>query len=109
MLAAALERFGFLVEVAFDGPTGLATAESFMPEIGVLDIGLPGMDGYELARRLRSEPAHAKMRLVAVTGYGQAKDVEEARCAGFDVHLVKPVDLRGLESVLRSSGGMQPP
>jgi PAS domain S-box-containing protein len=81
---------GFEVAVAHDAPEALRLAGRFDPEVAVLDIGLPVMDGYELARRLRL--ANPELRLVAVTGYGQAEDRERSRAVGFHEHLVKPVD-----------------
>ncbi len=100
-LGHALGRLGYEVEVAYDGPSALERAAAFGPDIALLDIGLPVMDGYELAERLRehrSEPG--AFRLVAVTGYGQEKDRARAAAAGFDRHLVKPVDLLNLRRVL---------
>jgi signal transduction histidine kinase/CheY-like chemotaxis protein len=101
MLRIALEQLGHLVEIAFDGPSALARVQEFRPSTVLLDIGLPVMDGYEVARRLRAgeTPAHP-MRLLAVTGYGQAEDRRHAREAGFDHHLVKPIDLEELERIL---------
>jgi signal transduction histidine kinase/ActR/RegA family two-component response regulator len=98
LLAEALGVAGHDVRVAFDGPGALHLAAAFRPDLGLLDIGLPVMDGYELARRLRE--AHPDVGLVAVTGYGQREDVERARRAGFDGHLVKPVELGRLFDVL---------
>ena len=77
--------------VASDGPGALAMARSCEPEVALVDIGLPGIDGYEVARRLLAERQH--LRLIAVTGYGQEADRVRARHAGFDTHLVKPVDV----------------
>jgi CheY-like chemotaxis protein len=91
VLAEALSAFGYVVEVAYDGPTALAVVERFAPEAALLDIGLPVMDGYELAARLRARGG--ALHLVAITGYGQESDAARARAAGFDQHLVKPVDL----------------
>jgi CheY-like chemotaxis protein len=88
MLSQALEHFGCETRTASDGPAALAMAESFHPHLALLDIGLPVMDGYELARHLRSRSDTARMRLVAVTGYGQKADIELAMRAGFDEHLV---------------------
>ncbi len=99
------------VRVAYDGPTALEEARAFRPEVVLLDIGLPGMDGCEVARRLRREPVTADVLLVAVTGWGQESDREMSRAAGFDRHLVKPVpleELRGLlaDAVLVGSPGV---
>ena len=102
-LKIALEEIGFTVEVAYDGPGALALATSFSPDIALLDIGLPVMDGYELARRVRALLGDA-VRLIAVTGYGQDADLERSSLAGFEAHLVKPVDLERLGSVVQAFG-----
>jgi PAS domain S-box-containing protein len=100
-LALLLELKGHEVRVALDGPAALATAHAFQPEVVLLDIGLPGMDGYEVARRLRAERAgEGGLLLVALTGYGQDEDRRRSREAGFDHHLVKPVDFDELTRVL---------
>ena len=99
-LAEALVDLGHAVEVAYDGPQALAKLETFSPDIALLDIGLPLMDGYELARRIRNEPRLSGIRLVSITGYGQHSDKVRAQEAGFDVHLVKPVDLVVIERVI---------
>jgi CheY-like chemotaxis protein len=91
------------VRVAHDGPEALAAAGEFRPEIVLLDIGLPGMDGYEVARRLRSRPKAEGLLLVALTGWGQESDRDRAREAGFDRHLVKPVDPETLRDLLSLS------
>ena len=83
---------GHDVVTARDGPQALETLRTFKPEIAVLDIGLPVMDGYELAGRIREATGPGGPVLVAVTGYGQAEDVERSRAAGFAHHFVKPVD-----------------
>jgi PAS domain S-box-containing protein len=99
-LGELLSALGHEVLVRFDGKSVLADAAAFAPDVLVLDIGLPDMDGYELARRLRSEPATAQARYLALTGYGQAHDRTLARAAGFDHHFVKPVDIAVLQAVL---------
>jgi signal transduction histidine kinase len=91
-LSWLLAEQGYTVEVAHDGPGGLKTAQSFKPEILLLDIGLPGMDGYELARRLRSDGFTSTL-MIAISGYAHEADIERARAAGFDRHLAKPVDI----------------
>jgi signal transduction histidine kinase len=92
-LAELLQALGSRVEVAHDGATALEIAKRFLPEICLVDIGLPEMDGYELARRLRQSNHLAKgARLIAVTGYGQDSDKRQSMEAGFDAHLVKPLD-----------------
>jgi CheY-like chemotaxis protein len=93
LFAEALRAEGHDVRTAYDGPGGLLAAEGFDPEVAFVDIGLPVMDGYELARRLREAKAGGRLFLVAITGYGQDSDRARSRAAGFDLHLVKPVDL----------------
>jgi signal transduction histidine kinase len=99
-LAEALVDLGHDVEVAHDGPQALTKLQTFSPDIALLDIGLPLMDGYELARRIRGEPGLSGIRLVSITGYGQHSDRVRAAEAGFDVHLVKPVDLGDIARVV---------
>jgi PAS domain S-box-containing protein len=94
-LSAMLGLIGHEVEVAFDGPSALEKARVYAPEVVLCDLGLPGMSGYEVARRLR-ELRPDGMRLVAVSGYAAPEDVEESRRAGFDAHLAKPPDLSAL-------------
>jgi CheY-like chemotaxis protein len=98
LLAEVLRASGHQAEVAPDGPAALQLAGTFHPEVALLDIGLPVMDGYELARRLRSQIG--AVRLIAVTGYGQPTDRDRALHAGFDAHLVKPVHLGALHAAL---------
>jgi signal transduction histidine kinase/CheY-like chemotaxis protein len=100
MLAALLEVQGHAVSVEYDGRGALARARTEHPDVLLLDIGLPDMDGYELARRLRAQPENADATLVALSGYGQSQDREEARHAGFDHYLVKPADLNEVNEVL---------
>jgi CheY-like chemotaxis protein len=87
-----LEVRGHRVEAAADGPAALDAALTSRPEVVLVDIGIPGLDGYEVARRLRASDAGKHMMLVAVTGYGQARDRQRALESGFDAHLVKPID-----------------
>jgi CheY-like chemotaxis protein len=101
MLAQMLEHLGHVVRVVHDGPAALALPDDFIPDLALLDIGLPVMDGYELARRLRERPALKNLTLVAVTGYGQESDRKLSREAGFDAHLVKPVDPGRLEAIVK--------
>lgn len=101
-LAKLLTRAGHQVSLAYDGAAALAQAEQQLSEAIVLDIGLPGMDGYEVARLLRQEDWGRQALLIAVTGYGQEDDRQRAMEAGFDHHLVKPVDLIKLKSLLRA-------
>jgi signal transduction histidine kinase/DNA-binding response OmpR family regulator len=97
-----LQMEGHEVVICHDGPAALEAAETFRPEIVLLDIGLPGMDGYKVARRLRERPAGQNILLVALTGYGQEEDRRRSREAGFDHHLVKPVDHKVLKSLFVS-------
>jgi PAS domain S-box-containing protein len=99
-LAELLGLFGHQTETAHDGLEALAAAARFRPEVILLDLGMPKLDGYETARRIRSEPWGREVLLVAVTGWGQDSDRERSQQAGFDLHLVKPVDLAKLESLL---------
>lgn len=102
-LALFLRLVGNTVEVAYDGPTALVAARVLRPDLILLDIGLPGMDGYEVARCLRQEPGLERALLVAQTGWGQAEDRRRSSDAGFDHHLVKPVDLTQLQQLLRTA------
>ena len=99
-LRMLLEMAGHQVEACEDGPAGLATVGAFRPHVALIDLGLPGMDGYAVARELRSRPETKAIRLVAVTGYGQAEDRRRALAAGFDQHVTKPVDASMLDEVL---------
>ncbi len=101
LLAFTLEASGYATRVAHDGVDALCIADEFRPHIAVLDIGLPVMDGYELAKRLKSNPSLGRLSLIALTGYGQQEDVRRALSAGFDEHLVKPVDLERLHATVR--------
>jgi len=100
-LALALDILGYDMRTAYDGAAGIALAESFQPQVILLDIGLPRMNGYEVARHLRSQPYGRDVILVAVTGWGQDKDRKMASDAGFDLHLTKPVDFYELDTVLQ--------
>jgi len=99
-MADLLRLWGHHVNLAFDGNEALARAEQFHPEMVLLDIGLPGMDGYQVADRLRKETDTRGLTLVAITGYGQREDRERALAAGFDHHLTKPVDAEALRSLV---------
>jgi CheY-like chemotaxis protein len=101
MLSAYVGSLGYRVTLAFDGPAALRAAQKASQEIALLDIGLPVMDGFELAERLRELPGHAGLKLIAITGYGQDSDRARSREIGFDAHLVKPVDMDALEVLLR--------
>jgi CheY-like chemotaxis protein/two-component sensor histidine kinase len=99
-LAVLLGTQGHEVRTAQDGPAALRTAEAFRPEVVFLDLGLPGMDGFEVARQLRRQAESRPMRLLALTGYAHEEDRRRAREAGFDAHLVKPADLATLQQLL---------
>ena len=103
-LGMLLELSGYEIETAYDGSASIDAAARFQPQVILLDIGLPGLDGYEVARRMRSEPWGKQATLVAVTGWGQAEDRERSKAAGFDAHLVKPVDHDALVKLLAELG-----
>jgi two-component system CheB/CheR fusion protein len=99
-LSDALEMEGYATMVAHDGPSGIDSARTFHPEAVLCDIGLPEMDGYAVARAMRSDESLQGVFLIALSGYGRPQDVEAAIQAGFDEHVRKPADLRELEEVL---------
>jgi signal transduction histidine kinase/ActR/RegA family two-component response regulator len=99
-LALVLEAFGYEVRTAYDSVAALAALRAFAPDAAILDIGLPGMDGYALAGKFAEAPGNARPRLVALTGYGTQQDRDRALRAGFDEHLVKPVDPEHLVAAL---------
>ena len=100
MLSEMMSAFGFVTRYVHDGLTALRVAEEFDPDIALLDIGLPVMDGFELARRFRAHPTLSRTRLVAITGYGQEQDRRESAAAGFIAHLVKPVQIEQLRDLV---------
>jgi signal transduction histidine kinase/ActR/RegA family two-component response regulator len=100
-----LEVLGAETHVVNDGSSALAALKTFPADLVLLDLGMPGMDGYEVARRIRSDPAHQGLKLVAVTGWGQEEDRLRSRRAGFDHHLVKPTGVEALRAVM---AGMRP-
>jgi CheY-like chemotaxis protein len=100
MMSLVLAQRGHEVRVANDGPAALSLLDGFQPEVAVLDLGLPVLDGYELAARLREQLEGYALRLIAVTGYGQPEDRARTRAVGFHRHLVKPVDLNELERAI---------
>jgi CheY-like chemotaxis protein len=99
--ALMLRLHGFAVDCARDGCAALEAVRRDAPDVVLLDIGLPGLDGYEVARRLRREPARKRPLLIAVTGYDQPRDRERSREAGIDLHLAKPVDPDALDAILK--------
>ena len=102
-LAAMLERFWkHDIRVVHDGVAAIEAAEQFLPDLIFLDIGLPGLSGYDVAKRLREDPKFRQTKLIALTGYGQAEDRRRAHEAGFDEHWVKPISVASLYSLFRS-------
>jgi CheY-like chemotaxis protein len=100
LMADALQVVGHETRVAFNAPAALDVAAEFEPDAALLDLGLPLMDGYELAEQLVATCSEHRPILVAVTGYGQVSDQERSRAAGFDAHIVKPVDVPHLMDLL---------
>ncbi len=100
VLADMLEMYGHETRRAHEGPTALRIAEDFDPDVAILDIGLPGMDGFQLAQRFAEHPQLRRTRLIAVTGYGEDRDRARSAAAGFSVHLVKPVDIAQLTAAI---------
>jgi CheY-like chemotaxis protein len=105
MLAALLCRRGHQVQVAYDGPAALDQVAQLGPDVVLLDLGLPEMDGYEVARRVRAE--HPDVQLVALTGYGREQDRQRVREAGFVEHVLKPVRLDDLSRILDGLGPLE--
>jgi CheY-like chemotaxis protein len=99
-LALLVELWGFAARVAYDGPSGIEAALSFLPDVIIMDIAMPGMTGWKVAQHLRELPGFGETLLLAISGFGQGKDVARSRDAGFDGHLVKPFDLQELERLL---------
>ncbi len=103
-LTALLKLNGHETHTAFDGIEAIEAAATFRPDVVLLDIGLPKLNGYETARRMREQPWSNGMVLVAVTGWGQEEDRQKTREAGFDAHLVKPIDFAALTKLLAAAG-----
>ena len=99
-----LKFLGSDVQVVHDGAAALAAIESYRPDVVLLDIGMPGMDGFEVARQVRQRAEFNNIMLIALTGWGQAEDRHRTQAAGFDYHLVKPADITALQSLLISAG-----
>jgi CheY-like chemotaxis protein len=108
LLGDVLRTFGHEVEVAHDGPTALGKLETFPADVAILDLGLPLMDGFELARRILECHREARPRLIALTGYDRAEHVAKGRAVGFDTHLVKPVNLPVLVAAIERPGATPP-
>ena len=99
-LGALLQAWGYHVTVAHDGPAALAATQDTQPDIALLDIDMPAMDGYELAAHLRFQPGCEQLPIVAITGSGSPDDVRRSRAKGFSAHLVKPVSAARLRTLL---------
>ena len=102
MMTMMLDCYGYQVRAAEDGLRGLDAVREFRPDLALVDIGLPGIDGYEVARRLRADPDTRHIKLIALTGYGLAEDLARVMAAGFDRHLVKPVGIEQLMETISS-------
>jgi CheY-like chemotaxis protein len=98
-----LRFLGHEVRAAHDGPEALAAAAEFSPDLVILDIGMPGMNGYEVARRLRIQPGGGEPYVAALTGWGEPSDRVQSRASGINEHLVKPVEPRALERVVETA------
>ena len=104
MLAALIRQLGHEVEIVHDGSAALRAVEGYRPEVILLDIGMPGMNGFEVAQRLRELGRVPRLRIVAVTGWGKPEDRQRSREAGFDMHLIKPVELSEIQQALLLNG-----
>jgi signal transduction histidine kinase/ActR/RegA family two-component response regulator len=109
IMAMLLDQFGYDVQLAFTGPDAVAAAEKYHPHVAILDIGMPGMNGYEVAQRIRAAPWGESIMLIAVTGWGQDEDKRKAHDAGFNQHLIKPVDPNMLESLVAAAAAAAAP
>jgi CheY-like chemotaxis protein len=108
-MRVALQMVGHEVSLARTGADGIAAARASRPEVVLCDIGLPGMDGYEVARRIRADETLRETFLVALSGYAQDEDVAAARAAGFDAHLAKPASLEKVQRILSTLAGLHRP
>jgi CheY-like chemotaxis protein len=97
-----------VVRTVSDGPQAIAIAQVFAPQVAVVDIGLPGMNGYEVARRLRQKGSEGPALLIALTGYGQKEDRLRSNEAGFHHHFVKPADPRSIQAAIAGWRGAEP-
>jgi CheY-like chemotaxis protein len=100
-LGELLRGWGYEVTIAHDGPAALAAMQDTLPDIALLDIGMPAMDGYELAAHLRFQPGCEELPVVAITGSGSPDDIRRSRAKGFSAHLVKPVSAASLQTLLQ--------
>jgi CheY-like chemotaxis protein len=104
-LGMLLRFTGADAHVVYNGAAALEALEIYQPGIVLLDIGMPGMDGYEVARQIRNQPQFKNVMLVALTGWGQEEDRRRSRSAGFDHHLIKPADVSALQALMASLVG----
>jgi CheY-like chemotaxis protein len=102
-----LQTMGHTTRLAHDGEAALVCAREFVPDVVLLDIGLPIADGYQIAKWMREDPLLSNVMLIALTGYGQDADKHRSEQAGFNYHLVKPVDLAKIEDLLTRASGNQ--
>jgi CheY-like chemotaxis protein len=107
-LGLLLQLWGYEVRLAYDGPSALAVLSEYNADVALIDIGLPGMNGYEIARYIREQPQWRGMMLIAQSGWGRDSDREKTGDAGFDHHLTKPIDHRALEKILTHADGKIP-
>jgi CheY-like chemotaxis protein len=108
MTVEVLDLWGYAAESVHSGMAALRRAEQRMPDLILMDIGMPGMDGYEVTRELRRRPGGRVPYIIALTGYGQRDDVQRALAAGMDAHLTKPVDLDALRRLLQGAEATRP-
>jgi CheY-like chemotaxis protein len=101
-LKTLLQALGYDTQVAYDGESAVHAAAALRPEVIIMDIGLPGINGYDAARRIRAQNPGMQVLIVALTGWGQEADRQRSAAAGIDHHLVKPLDLAGLQRILES-------
>jgi CheY-like chemotaxis protein len=99
-LKALLEALGYRTQVVYDGQEAVRAAASAPPDVIIMDLGLPGLSGYEAAQQIRVQNAGAKPQIIALTGWGKESDRQRSAAAGFDHHLVKPLDLAELQRIL---------
>lgn len=100
--ARLLKAIGYEVQIASDGPMAVDMARSLLPDIAIVDIGLPGFDGYQVAQSLRADPATSSIRLIALTAYGTPDDRKRSLTSGFELHLVKPATIGQLKEAIAS-------
>jgi CheY-like chemotaxis protein len=103
VLAEVMRTLGCDAQVAYDGDEAVTLARRYRPHLAILDLGMPRMNGYEAARRIRAEPRASGVRIVALSGWGRAEDRRQAVEAGFDQHLVKPARIEDLQQLARSA------